>query len=142
MNDLRLGLEMNLECPEREAKHGENRERFMTIDVKQQNGVSIVKPYGRLVTTDRVRLFSKAIHKEIPKNDPPRLLFDLGEVVMMGSIGLGAIMEAGLEVKKKGGRVAVIHISSHVKSLLLMSHLMNHFDHFNNEHEAVVALAS
>ncbi len=114
----------------------------MKIDVKRRNGVSIVKPIGRMVTADRVHSFKKAVYKELPKNDPPKLLFDLEEVAMMGSIGLGAIMEAGLHVRKKKGRVAVIHVSSHVKSLLAMSHLMSHFEHFENEHEAVVALAS
>lgn len=51
-------------------------------------------------------------------------------------------MEAGMVIKKKRGRIAVIHVSAPVNSLLVMSHLISHFEHFKNEHEAVVALSS
>ncbi|MDE0040718.1 MAG: STAS domain-containing protein [Candidatus Poribacteria bacterium] len=114
----------------------------MTIDVTRQHDVSILKPGGRLISSDDVRSLKKSMYNEIAKNDPPKLLIDFDGVKMMSSIGLGAIMEAGLTVKQKGGRIAVIHISSHIKSLLVMSHLMSHFEHFNSEHEGVVALAS
>ena len=118
------------------------KDSVMTIDVTRQHDVSILKPSGKLLTDKDVRSLKKSIYNEIPKSDPPKLLIDFDGVRMISSIGLGAIMEAGMTVKKKGGRIAVVHISSHIKSLLVMSHLMSHFEHFNSEHEGVVALAS
>ena len=114
----------------------------MTIDVTRQNGVSILKPSGKLITDKGVQSLKKSIYNEILKNDPPKLLIDFDGVRMISSIGLGAIMEAGMAVKKQGGRIAVMHVSSHIKRLLVMSHLMSHFEHFNSEHEGVVSLAS
>ena len=114
----------------------------MNIDVARHNSVVILKPRGRMITEERVRSFKKAINREISESDPPKLIIDFSEVGMMASIGLGAIMEAGMAIKKKRGRIAVIHLSSPVNSLLVMSQLISHFEHFKNEHEAVVALSS
>lgn len=114
----------------------------MTIDVIRQNGVSILKPTGKIITDKGVRSLKKSMYNEMPKSDPPKLLFDFAEVGMISSVGLGTIMEAGMTIKRKGGRVGVIHVSSHIKNLLVISHLISHFEHFDNQHEAVVALAS
>ena len=114
----------------------------MTIDITRRNGVSILRPSGRILTEEKVRSFKKAIYREIPRNDPPKLIIDFGAVGTIGSIGLGAIMEAGMAIRKKRGRIAIIHLSSAVNSLLVISHLISHFEHFKNEQEAVVALSS
>ncbi|MDE0043168.1 MAG: hypothetical protein OXT74_14110 [Candidatus Poribacteria bacterium] len=57
----------------------------MIIDITRQNGVSILKPNGRMLTEDKVRSFKKAIYREIPKNDPPMLIIDFGAVGMIGT---------------------------------------------------------
>ena len=51
------------------------------------------------------------------------------------------IMEAYSAIKRRGGRVGVINISSHIKSLLVITHLVSHLEHFNSESEAVEALS-
>ena len=51
-------------------------------------------------------------------------------------------MEAHISITKQGGRIAVINVSKHIKSLIVRSRLINTFEHFESENEAISALQS
>ena len=59
----------------------------------------------------------------------------------MNSSGLGILIQAYGIVKQKKGRMGVIHVGRHIKNLLVLSRLTSLFEHFENETEAVAALA-
>lgn len=113
----------------------------MHITVSLKNGVVIFKPHGR-ITGNANKSFKKSVYDKLPKSgSPPKMVFDFARVAQMDSMGLGTMMEVGLTVKQKGGRIGVINVSSHIKNLLVISHLISHFEHFPNEDEAVIAFS-
>ena len=114
----------------------------MKVDVARMNGVVILKPHGR-ITGDAVQLFKKAIYEELPRcGSPPKLVVDFADAANMDSRGLGTMMEAGFTIRQKGGQIGVINVSSHIRNLIVITHLVSHFKHFDSEDDAVLALSS
>ena len=105
----------------------------------QDNGVIIVEPRGRIVGT-KVNEFQQAIIAEIQAFDAPCILINFQQTTMVGSAGLGVLIHAYKSVKRKNGRMGVIHIGRRIKNLLVLSRLTL-FEHFDTETEAVAALS-
>lgn len=68
------------------------------------------------------------------------MTFRFHDVKMMDSSGLGTLMEVHMSVTQKGGRIGIINVGTHINNLLVMSHLISHFEHFDSENEAILAL--
>ena len=114
----------------------------MSIKVAKRNGVTIVKPNGKLIGPAVTELRDTIIREMQPeRGGNPRLLFDLSHVSMMDSSALGMLMDAYKSLLKWGGRVGVIHISLNIDSLMVRSRLVGTFEHFDSENEAVTSLA-
>lgn len=113
----------------------------MRNDVNYKVGIYTFKPSGRIAGHDS-KAFRESIFKALPNNShrPLKLLFDFHDVKMMDSTGLGALMEVHLAITRKGGRIGVINVGTHINNLLVMSHLISQFEHFDSENEAILAL--
>ena len=113
----------------------------MRNNVNYKVGVYTFKPSGRIAGHDS-KAFRESIFQALPNNShrPLKLLFDFHDVKMMDSTVLGALMEVHLAITRKGGRIEIINVSSHIKSLLVVSHQISHFEHFKSENEAILAL--
>ena len=107
---------------------------------RKNNGVIIVEPCGRIVGT-KVRELREVLLAEIQAIDVPRILINLEHTTAMNSSGLGVLIQAHKSVKRKKGRMGVIHVGSHIKNLLIISRLTSLFEHFDTEIEAVMGLA-
>ena len=94
----------------------------------QDNGVIIVEPRGRIVGT-KVSELQQALFVEIQAFDVPRILINFQQTTMMGSSGLGVLIHVYKSVKRKNGRMGVIHIGRRIKNLLVLSRLVL-FEHF------------
>ena len=106
---------------------------------RQDNGVIIVEPRGRIVGENVVEL-RESIFPEVKAFDVPRILINLEHTTAMSSSGLGVLIQAYTIVKEKNGRMGVIHVGRHIKNLLIVSRLTSLFEHFDTETEAVAAL--
>ena len=115
----------------------------MKNEVTHKMGVSIFRPSGKIIGRES-QAFKETIvesFKELSKNStPPKLLFDFHDVTRMDSTSLGVLMEIGIRAKRQAGRVGVINVGTHIKSLLIVSHIISHFEHFNSENDAILAL--
>lgn len=107
---------------------------------RQSNTVIIVEPHGNIVGP-KIADLREALAPEIKAFDTPLILINLEYATGMGSSGLGVLVQAYHSVKRKNGRIGVIHISKHINNLLILSKLTSLFEHFENETEAVSALA-
>ena len=106
---------------------------------RQDNGVIIVEPHGRIVGENIVGL-QESIFPEVKAFDVPRILINLEHTTAMSSSGLGVLIQAYKSVKQKKGRMGVVHVGRHIKNLLIVSRLTSLFEHFDTETEAVAAL--
>jgi len=106
---------------------------------RQDNGVIIVEPHGRIVGT-KVCELQQAISAEIQAFDVPRILINFQQTTMLGSSGLGGLIHAYKSVKRKNGRMGITHIGRRIKNLLVLSRLTL-FEEFDTEPEPVAALS-
>ena len=108
--------------------------------VTYKTGVYIFRPGGR-ITGHTSKRFREYIFEALPADEmSPRILFDFDGVKMMDSTGLGTMMEIQMIVKKQKGRIGVINVGSHINNLLVMSHLVSLFEHFDGENDAILRL--
>ena len=90
----------------------------MRIDVSRKNDIVILKPHD-WITGNAGKLFKQFIFAELPQNDcPPMLIIDFAGVARRDNAGLGTMMDAGIRIKQKGGRIGVINVDSHTKNMM------------------------
>lgn len=113
----------------------------MTTQIRQQNGIAILEPSGKLVGSS-VSELRKALAPQLETLDAPRILINFEHVNKIDSSGLIALMEARAAAVRKQGRIGVIHVGKHIKDLVVLSRIVSLFEHFDNEDAAVSALAA
>ena len=113
----------------------------MTTQVRQQNGISILKPSGKIVGS-AVSDLQTVLLPKVEDADAPRVLLNFEDVRMIDSSGLGVLIEAHIVAKRKNGRIGAIYIGKHIKNLIVVHRLVHLFEHFNTEEEAVSALSA
>ncbi len=111
----------------------------MTMQIRQQNGISILKPSGKIVG-DSVSELRATILPQIAASDTPRILINFEKVSMIDSSGLGTLMEARAAATRKNGRMGAMHVGRNIKNLVVLSRVVNLFEHFDSEDDAVSAL--
>ena len=113
----------------------------MTTQIRQQNGISILKPSGKIVGHSVAEL-REAILPHITDSDTPRILIDFANVSMIDSSGLGTLMEARTVAARKNGRMGAIHVGRNIKNLVVLSRVVNLFEHYDSEDDAVSAMSA
>ena len=113
----------------------------MSTQIRQQNGISILEPNGKIVGAAALGL-REAILPQIKDSDAPRVLINFEHVNMMDSSGLGALMEARAIAERKQGRIGVIHVGKNIKNLVVLSRIVSLFEHYDSEDAAVTALSA
>ena len=113
----------------------------MTTKIRQQNGITILEPDGKIVgpATSELR---EAIAPQIEASDTPRILINFEHVNKIDSSALGALMGARAAVAQKKGRLGVVNVGKQIKSLIVLNRLVRYFEHFDSEDTAVSVLAS
>lgn len=113
----------------------------MTTKIRQQNGISILEPNGKIMGPAASELWD-VISPQIESSDTPRILINFENVNRVDSSGLGALMIARAAIARKKGRVGVINVSKHISNLIVLSRLTSLFERFDNEDAAVSALSA
>lgn len=113
----------------------------MSTQIRRQDGVAILEPNGKIMGPSVLEL-REALAPQIESYDEPRILINFEHVNMIDSSGLGALMEARAIANRKNGRIGVIHVSKHIKNLVVLSRLVSMFEHYDNEDAAVSALSA
>ena len=113
----------------------------MTTKIRQQNGISILEPNGKIMGPAASELWD-VISPQIESSDTPRILINFENVNRVDSSGLGALMIARAAIARKKGRVGVINVSKHISNLIVLSRLTSLFERFDNEDAAVSSLSA
>ena len=113
----------------------------MTTKIRQQNGIAIVEPNGKIMGPAASELWN-VILPEIEGSDAPRILINFEHVNKIDSSGLGALMVARAAIARKKGRVGVINVSKQISNLIVLSRLASLFERYDTEAAAVSALAA
>ena len=114
----------------------------MDLNTRTNQGIAVFDLGGRIIGGDSVEL-KKAIDEAIANaGDAPKLIFNLAELSMMDSSGLGTIIGAHVSVARKGGRIGVISVGAGIRNMLVMAKLITVLEHFDSEDQAVEGLKS
>lgn len=113
----------------------------MTTAVRQQDGISIVEPKGRIVGSAASEL-RKTIVPQIEDCDEPRILINLENVHKIDSVGLGVLVEAHIIATKKRGRVGIVNLGKHIRNVIVITRLIHLFEFFDSEDTAISALSA
>jgi anti-sigma B factor antagonist len=114
----------------------------MAVNVRQENGVIIFEPTGRLIGRG-INELRDAINEHLTDDiETPKLLFNFAGVSTVDSSGLGVLMSTHLSVTQKKGRIAVINVSNSIKNLIIRSRLISTFEHFHSEDVAIAELTA
>ena len=113
----------------------------MTTQIRQQNGISILEPNGK-ITGHSVLELQGVILPQIEASDTPRILINFEQVNRIDSLGLGTLIEAHAAVSRKHGRMGVINLGKHIRNLIVLSRMLNLFEHFDSEDAAVAGLSA
>ena len=113
----------------------------MATETRQQNGVTIVEPSGRMVGSAASEL-REVLTAQIEASDTPRILINFENVNMMDSSGLGSLLGALAIANSKEGRIGVINVGEQIRNLIIVTRIINHFEHFDNEDDAISELST
>ena len=112
----------------------------MTIDVKNRDGVIVLKPRGRLIGPASNAL-KQVIETQLKDDaESPNFLFDFADCLRIDSANVGVIVGLHVSVAQRGGVIGVTNLSKHLNSYFVMAKLVTTFQHFNSENDGVVNL--
>ena len=112
----------------------------MAVDVKNRDGVIVLKPRGRLIghASNELR---QVIETQLQETDEPRnFLFDFADCLRIDSSAVGVLVGLHVSIVQRGGVIGVTNLSTSVKNYFVMAKLITRFKHFNSEDEAIVNL--
>ena len=110
----------------------------MNINTRQTGGVTVLDIDGRIIGSESLAL-KNIIDGEIDsaEDGKVKMLLNMKHVRAMDSSGLGIVIAAYTSVQRKGGRIALLHVSGSINSLIVMSKLLTIFDRYDDEEEAI-----
>ena len=112
----------------------------MGINVKNIDGVIVLKPRGRLVGPASNEL-KQVIETQLQDaSESPNFLFDFADCLRIDSSAVGVLVGLHVSVAQRGGTIGVTNISKSINNYFVMAKLITAFRHFNSENEAIVNL--
>lgn len=112
----------------------------MDIDVKNRDGVIVLKPCGKLIGAASNE-FRQVIQTQLQDgSESSNFLFDFTDCAKMDSSSIGALVGLHVSIAQKGGEIGVINLSNGIKNSFVTVKLINIFKHFNSETEAIANL--
>jgi anti-sigma B factor antagonist len=113
----------------------------MTIQERVVGSVTILDLGGKLVLGDGDTLLKDKVHSLVFQGRK-QIVFNMGEVSYVDSSGLGALVASSMTAKNNGGQIKLLALTKRLHDLLVISKLVNVFETFDSEAEAVNSFAA
>ena len=110
----------------------------MHITERAANDITILDLDGRLTMDDGAELLRDKV-KSIVFQGNTKVILNLARVPYVDSGGLGELVRCSLAAQKANGAVKMIGLTSRITDLLTITKLLNVFDTFDSEQEAVAS---
>ena len=112
----------------------------MKMMMRLKDDIPILEPHGKIVGPAVSELRERLALELLDASDTPRFLIDFKHVHKIDSSGLGMLVNVHVIAAQLKSRIGIINVGRHIKSLLVLSRLVNIFEHFENEDAAISAL--
>jgi len=103
---------------------------------RQVAGVTIVDISGRIVLGEESAKLRKLVCDLLDRGQK-NILFNLADVNYIDSSGLGNMVGSFTSVRKQGGELKLLHLTTKVQDLMQITRLYTVFDIMDDEAEAV-----
>ena len=114
----------------------------MIMMTRLENGVPILEPHGKIVGTAISELREKLALELLEASHAPCFIINFEHVHKIDSSALGMLVNVHVIAAQLKSRIGIINVGRHIKNLLVLSRLVNIFEHFESEEAAILALAS
>jgi len=108
----------------------------MTIDERSVGPVTILALSGRLVLDDGDALLRQRVDDLVTRGQL-KIIADLTALDYVDSAGIGVLIAKYLSVRRKGGDLKLLRLSSRTHHALEITHLLTVFEAFESEEDAV-----
>jgi len=108
----------------------------MDIELRGQGKAKVVKLRGKLSLGDSVDRLRETLN-DLMDNGDCCIVLDLGEVPMVDSSGIGLLVKSLTSAKERGGALRLLNPSKFVVQTLKMIGLLNLFEIFEDQEQAV-----
>lgn len=108
----------------------------MTIQERVVGAVTVLDCDGKLVLGDGDALLKDKVHSLIFQGRK-HILLNLGGVSYVDSSGLGALVATSITAKNNAGTIKLLNLTKRLHDLLAISKLVNVFETFDNEADAI-----
>ncbi len=110
----------------------------MKLSDRQQNGVIILEPRGKIMGGPDATLLYDKLH-EIIESGNKQVVIDLSKVDWMNSTGLGILISSYTTLRNNNGELKLANITDKIQSLLTITKLVTVFDSYDSVDDAVKA---
>ena len=108
--------------------------------IRQVDGITIVDISGRIVLGEESAALRDLVSDLVSKGHK-NILFNLSDVHYIDSSGLGNLVGSFTSVRRQGGELKLLNLTSKVQELLLITRLYTVFDIMDDERVAVESFA-
>ena len=108
----------------------------MTIEERSVGPVTILALSGRLVLDDGDALLRQRVDDLVTRGQL-KIIADLTALDYVDSAGIGVLIAKYLSLRRKGGDLKLLRLSSRTHHALEITHLLTVFEAFETEEDAV-----
>ncbi|MFH1844341.1 MAG: STAS domain-containing protein [bacterium] len=108
----------------------------MKIKERKRDGVAILELSGKLMGGPDADAFDETL-KTLIHEGAKNIVVSLEKVNWVNSTGLGILISGYSTIKKNGGDLKLLKVSSRIENIFMVSKLFTVFDSFDDEDEAV-----
>lgn len=112
----------------------------MALTESRENNVVVLSVEGRLMGSDETREVVEKI-RSVADEGVTNVILNLAGVPWMNSTGLGALMESRKILADKSGALKLVSLNEKIKSLLVMTQTLSHYEVFTSVEEALQSCA-
>jgi anti-sigma B factor antagonist len=103
---------------------------------REREGIVLLDCNGRITAGDDTARFRSQMDG-MAAAGKVNVILNLAEIDFIDSTGLGAMVVASSEAKKRGGKIKLVNLNKRNVELLVVTKLTTIFDIFDNEQDAV-----
>jgi anti-sigma B factor antagonist len=110
------------------------------IKERKRDGVAILELSGKLMGGPDAVTFNETL-KTLIHEGVKNFVVSLERVNWINSTGLGILIQGYSTVKKNGGELKLLKVSSRIENIFMVSKLFTVFESFDDEEKAVQSFA-
>jgi anti-sigma B factor antagonist len=112
------------------------KEAPVRIKERKRDGIAILELSGKLMGGPDAEAFDETL-KTLIHEGVRNFIISLEKVNWVNSTGLGILIQGYSTVKKNGGDLKLLKVSSRIENIFMVSKLFTVFESYDNEDEAV-----